>query len=286
VIFMFPAPFSYSRASSVAEAVSMLQANPDAKVIAGGHSLIPAMKLRLAMPAELVDLRDIDELHGIEVGDDAVTIKAMTTYNEIRDNADVGAIFPMLPEAIHVLGDAQVRERGTFVGSLVHNDPAADLTAVALAIGGSVHAVGPSGERDIPLDEFFVDLWTTVLEPDEVVTHVTLNRHDASAHQAYRKFAHPASGYAIVGVAVMVDRDGDTVSSARVALTGATSTATRLTGVEDALAGKSLSEDVVAEAVKGVTDGVTINGDQYAPENYRAHLVEVLTRRALLGTQV
>jgi carbon-monoxide dehydrogenase medium subunit len=283
---MFPAPFSYSRASSVAEAVSMLQANPDAKVIAGGHSLIPAMKLRLAMPAELVDLRDIDELHGIEVGDDAVTIKAMTTYNEIRDNADVGAIFPMLPEAIHVLGDAQVRERGTFVGSLVHNDPAADLTAVALAIGGSVHAVGPSGERDIPLDEFFVDLWTTVLEPDEVVTHVTLNRHDASSHQAYRKFAHPASGYAIVGVAVMVDRDGDTVSSARVALTGATSTATRLTGVEDALAGKSLSEDVVAEAVKGATDGVTINGDQYAPENYRAHLVEVLTRRALLGTQV
>jgi carbon-monoxide dehydrogenase medium subunit len=283
---MFPAPFSYSRASSVAEAVSMLQANPDAKVIAGGHSLIPAMKLRLAMPAELVDLRDIDELHGIEVGDDAVTIKAMTTYNEIRDNADVGAIFPMLPEAIHVLGDAQVRERGTFVGSLVHNDPAADLTAVALAIGGSVHAVGPSGERDIPLDEFFVDLWTTLLEPDEVVTHVTLNRHDASAHQAYRKFAHPASGYAIVGVAVMVDRDGDTVSSARVALTGATSTATRLTGVEDALAGKSLSEDVVAEAVKGATDGVTINGDQYAPENYRAHLVEVLTRRALLGTQV
>jgi carbon-monoxide dehydrogenase medium subunit len=286
VIFMFPAPFSYSRASSVAEAVSMLQANPDAKVIAGGHSLIPAMKLRLAMPAELVDLRDIDELHGIEVGGDAVTIKAMTTYNEIRDNADVGAIFPMLPEAIHVLGDAQVRERGTFVGSLVHNDPAADLTAVALAIGGSVHAVGPSGERDIPLDEYFVDLWTTVLEPDDVVTHVTLNRHDASAHQAYRKFAHPASGYAIVGVAVMVDRDGDTVSSARVALTGATSTATRLTGVEDALAGKSLSEDVVAEAVKGATDGVTINGDQYAPENYRVHLVEVLTRRALLGTQV
>lgn len=283
---MFPAPFSYSRASSVADAVAMLQANPDAKIIAGGHSLIPAMKLRLAMPGELVDLRDIADLRGIDVSEDAVVIKAMTTYNEIRDNAEVSRIFPILGEAIHVIGDAQVRERGTLVGSLVHNDPAADLTAVALAIGGSVHAVGPNGERDIPLDDFFVDLWTTTLEPDEVVTHVSLDRHSSGAHQAYRKFAHPASGYAIVGVASVVDLDGDTVSSARVALTGATSTATRLTKVEEALAGKALTEETVAEAVQGATEGITINGDQYAPENYRAHLAEVLTRRALLGTQV
>lgn len=283
---MFPAPFSYARPGSVADAVAMLQANPDAKIIAGGHSLIPAMKLRLAMPGELVDLRDIAELRGVDAGDDAVTIKAMTTYNEIRDNAEVSAVFPILGEAIHVIGDAQVRERGTLVGSLVHNDPAADLTAVALAIGGSVHAVGPNGERDIPLDEFFVDLWTTTLEPDEVVTQVSLNRHGGQTHQAYRKFAHPASGYAIVGVAAVVDLDGDTVASARIALTGATSTATRLTAVEEAIAGKTLSEGAVAEAVTGATEGIAINGDDFAPEAYRAHLVEVLTRRALLGTQV
>ena len=264
----------------------MLQANPDAKIIAGGHSLIPAMKIRLAMPGELVDLRDIADFHGIEIDDDAVTIKAMTTYNEIRDNADVREIFPILAEAIHILGDAQVRERGTLVGALAHNDPAADLTAVALAIGGSVHAVGPNGERDIALDDFFLDLWTTSLEPDEVITHVTLKRPAGASHQAYRKFAHPASGYAIVGVAVVADLDGDTVSSARVALTGATSTATRLTSVEEGIAGKSLTDETVAEAVAGATDGVAINGDSFAPEAYRAHLVEVLARRALLGTQV
>lgn len=283
---MFPAPFTYARASSVADAVAMLQANPDAKIVAGGHSLIPAMKLRLAMPGALVDLRDIAELRGIDVSDDAVTIKAMATYNEIRDNAEVREIFPILDEAIHVLGDAQVRERGTLVGSLVHNDPAADLTAVALAIGGSVHAVGPDGERDIALDDFFVDLWTTTLEPDEVVTHVTLNRRQGAVHQAYRKFAHPASGYAIVGVAVVAELDGDTVSSARVALTGATSTATRLTSVEEAISGKPLTDEAVAAAVAGAADGVTINGDDFAPEAYRSHLVEVLARRALLGTQV
>jgi carbon-monoxide dehydrogenase medium subunit len=283
---MFPAPFSYSRASSVAEAVSMLQANPDAKIIAGGHSLIPAMKLRLAMPDELVDLRDIANLRGIEVTDDTVVIRAMTTYNEVRENAEVSAALPILGEAIGILGDAQVRERGTLVGSLVHNDPAADLTAVTLALGGSVHAVGPNGERDIPLDEFFIDLWTTSLEPDEVVTQVSLNRPAASARQAYRKFAHPASGYAIVGIAAVVELAGDTVASARVAVTGATSTATRLTAVEDALTGKALTDDVVTEAVAGATEGITINGDDFAPENYRVHLVEVLTRRALLGTQV
>lgn len=283
---MFPAPFTYARASSVADAVAMLQANPDAKIVAGGHSLIPAMKLRLAMPGELVDIRDIAELRGIDVSDDAVTIKAMTTYNEIRDNAEVREIFPILDEAIHVLGDAQVRERGTLVGSLVHNDPAADLTAVALAIGGSVHAVGPNGEREIALDDFFVDLWTTTLEPDEVVTHVSLTRRQGAVHQAYRKFAHPASGYAIVGVAVVADLDGDAVSSARVALTGATSTATRLTRVEEAISGKALTEEAVADAVAGAAEGVTVNGDDFAPEAYRSHLVEVLTRRALLGTQV
>lgn len=282
---MFPGSFTYSRASSVADAVSMLQANPDAKIIAGGHSLIPAMKLRLAIPGALVDLRDIQELKAVEVSSDTVTIGAMATYNDIRDNEEVSRLFPLLGGAINVIGDAQVREYGTLAGSLVHNDPAADLTAVTLAIGGEVHAVGPNGERSISLDDFFVDLWTTTLELDEVVTHVTLNRHPESSRMTYRKFAHPASGYAVVGVASVLDMDGDTVSAARVALTGATSTATRLTSVEESIAGKSLNEDTVDAAVAGATDGLVINGDEFAPENYREHLVKVLTRRALLDTQ-
>lgn len=282
---MFPGSFTYSRAGSVAEAVSILKDNPDAKIIAGGHSLIPAMKLRLAMPGALVDLRDIEDLRGIEVGDDTVTIRAMTTYNEIRDHDQVSRLFPLLGEAIQVIGDAQVREHGTLVGSLVHNDPAADLTAVVLAIGGEVRAVGPNGERTISLDDFFVDLWTTQLELEEVVTEVRLNRHADNSRMVYRKFAHPASGYAIVGIASVLDMDGDTVSSARIAVTGATNTATRLTSVEQAITGNTLDEGTVTAAVADAASSLTINGDQFAPEAYRAHLVEVLTRRALLGTQ-
>lgn len=282
---MFPTPFSYSRPASVADAVSILKDDPDAKVVAGGHSLIPAMKLRLAMPGTLVDLRDIAELRGIDVGADAVTIRAMTTYNEIRDHEEVARLLPALDEGIRVIGDAQVRERGTLVGALVHNDPAADLTAVALALGGSVHAVGPNGERDIPLDDFFVDLWTTPLEPEEVATHVSLDRHDG-ARMTYRKYAHPASGYAVVGVAAVVELDGDTVSSARIAVTGATNTATRLTSVEEALAGKVLDDESVGAASAAAADGLAVNGDEFASEAYRSHLVNVLTRRALLNTQV
>ncbi len=280
---MFPGAFSYTRATSVADAVARLQANPDAKILAGGHSLLPAMKLRLALPGELVDIRDIADLRGIDVNDDAVVVGAMATYNDIRDNAEVAAALPILVEAIQILGDAQVREHGTLVGSLVHNDPAADLTAVVLALGGSVHAVGPNGERDIALDDFFVDLWTTQLEPDEVVTQVRLNRPSATSRMAYRKYPHPASGYAVVGVAAVVEMDGDTVASARVGLTGATNTAVRLTALEDALAGSKLDEASIASLVQGSVEDLTINGDQFASETYRANLIEVLTRRALLG---
>jgi aerobic carbon-monoxide dehydrogenase medium subunit len=281
---MFPGSFTYSRPASVADAVAALQANPEAKIIAGGHSLIPAMKLRLAMPGELVDLRGIDELREVTVSDAAVTVGAMVTYNELRDHADVAGTMPILNEALRLIGDAQVRENGTLVGSLVHNDPAADLTAVALALGGSLHAVGPDGERDIAIDDCFIDLWTTAIQPDEVVTHVALDRHDG-AHMAYRKYAHPASGYAVVGVAVVVELDNDTVSSARVAISGATNTAMRLESVERALVGETLDEAHVTEAIEGASEGLEINGDTFASADYRAHLITVLTRRALLDTQ-
>ena len=282
---MFPGAFTYNRPSTVADAVALLADNPDAKIVAGGHSLVPAMKLRLAMPGALVDLRDIGELRGVEASDDSVTIRAMATYNEIRGDEGVASALPILIEAIDVVGDAQVRDHGTLVGSLVHNDPAADLTAVALALGGEIHATGPNGDRSISLDDFFVDLWTTTLEAEEVATHVTLKRPSQHSRMAYRKFAHPASGYAIVGVAAVLEMDSDVVSQARVVLTGATSTATRLSTVEQAITGQALTEESVDAAIRDVTTGLTINGDQFAPETYRAHLVGVLTKRALLGTQ-
>ncbi len=282
---MFPGPFIYNRPSSVSDAVALLADNPDAKIIAGGHSLVPAMKLRLAMPGALVDLRGIKDLRGIEVSDGVVTVRAMDTYNDIRAHEGAANALPILVEAINVIGDAQVREHGTLVGSLVHNDPAADLTSVVLALGGEVHATGPEGDRSISLDEFFVDLWTTTLEAEEVVTHVTLNRPTPSARMAYRKFSHPASGYAIVGVASVLEMDGDRVKEARVALTGATNTATRLSSVEEAIRGQTLSEATADAATRDVGVGLSINGDQFAPEKYRAHLVDVLTKRALLGSQ-
>lgn len=279
---MFPAEFAYHRAESVQDAVAFLTANPDAKVLAGGHSLIPAMKLRLATPSALLDIGRIASLHEIAVGSGGAKIGAMATYNDVRDNAQIAKMYPILPEAISVIGDAQVRERGTFAGSLAHADPAADLTAVFLALDGSVSVTGPKGDREIKADDLFVDLWTTSLEPDEIITAVNLPAPPANNGMAYEKHAHPASGYAVVGIAAVLAFGADkTCESARIAVTGATSKATRLTGVEDALKGQKLTTELIASAAGQAANGLDINGDLYASPDYRAHLVNVLTRRAL-----
>lgn len=280
---MYPTQFAYHRAESVQDAVAFLSANPDAKVLAGGHSLIPAMKLRLATPAVLIDIGRIEALHAIEVGPDGARIGAMATYNEIRDDQDIARAYPILPDAIAHVGDAQVRERGTFAGSLAHADPGADLTAVFLALNGEVAVTGPNGDRTVKADDLFVDLWTTSLEPDELITAVLLPRPPAHNGMAYEKHAHPASGYAVVGIAaVLAFGAGRTCESARIAVTGATSKATRLTGVEQAVTGQTLTAELVASAASQAADGLEINGDLYASEEYRAHLVNVLTRRALV----
>ncbi|MDP8908200.1 MAG: xanthine dehydrogenase family protein subunit M [Chloroflexota bacterium] len=278
---MFPPAFSYHRPGSVQEAVQILGANPDAKVLAGGHSLIPAMKLRLAAPGALVDIGRIAELKGVQLNGGA-TIGATATYDEIRDAPGLVAQYPILGEAINVIGDQQVRARGTMGGALAHADPAADLTAVFLAIGGEVTVVGPNGERTVPADELFVDLWTCSIEPEEIITSIRLAAPPANAAMAYEKHSHPASGYAVVGVAVVLGRgDGDRCESARVAITGATSTATRAGSTEEALTGASLDDATIASAADVAADGMQIHGDLYASEEYRAHLVKVLTRRAL-----
>ena len=278
---MFPSQFEYHRPGSVAEAVSLLQRNPDAKVLAGGHSLLPAMKLRLAAPSALVDLGNVRELRGISVNGDVV-IGAMTTYAELRDSAELKQRLPIVPEVAYNVGDPQVQAVGTLGGSLAHNDPAADFTAVAVALGASVKAVGANGERIIPAEELLVDLLTTSLAPDEVLTEVHIPAAGGKTGMAYEKFRHPASGYAVVGVAAVVSVGADgNVAQARIAVTGATSTATRATAAEQALVGKPLTADTIAAAAAVAGDGLDLNGDHYASAEYRAHLLTVYTARAL-----
>ncbi len=278
---MFPGQFTYYRPGSVQEAIALLAADPDAKLIAGGHSLLPAMKMRLANPTSLVDLGRVPGLTGIAVNGNVV-IGAMTTYRQLESSAELAAAVPLLASASHRVGDMQVRTRGTLGGSLAHSDPAADLTAVFLALNGSVKVVGSGGERVIAADDLFLDLLTTSLTPDEIITEVHLPLQGAALKGAYEKMVHPASGYAVVGVAVAVEVAGDsTVSSARIAVTGCTSKATRSTAAEAALTGKKLDADGIAAAAAVAAQGLEINGDHYASAEYRTHLVGVATRRAL-----
>ena len=277
---MFATSFTYERASSVSDAVSLLEQHEDARILAGGHSLIPAMKLRLATPETLVDISRLEELKGITI-DDHIRIGAMVTYNEIRDHEHLRSLLPILDDAISVIGDQQVRARGTLGGSLAHADPAADLTAVFEALNGRVKAVGPAGEREIAAEDLFVDLWTTSLEPNEVLTEVIIPKPLEGTRMAYAKHSHPASGYAVVGVAVVLPVTEGQVHESRVVLTGATSKPTRATEAENALNGQQVEDGVFASAASVASEGAEINGDSYASEAFRAHLIGIVTRKAL-----
>ena len=239
------------------------------------------MKLRLAAPAALIDISKVAELKGITVGGSSVTIGGGATYREIEKSAELFKALPILREVANVVGDPQVRARGTLGGSLAHSDPAADYPAVMLALGASVTAVGKGGSRTISCDDLFLDLLTTSLEANEVLTAITIPTLAAGAGVAYEKHSHPASGYAVVGVAAYVVKSGGVATTVRIAVTGATSKATRAGGAEAALTGQSLTAASIAAAAAQAAAGLEINGDHYASEEYRAHLIGVLTRRAL-----
>ncbi len=278
---MFPTQFAYHRPTSVQEAIDLLSGDPDAKIVAGGHSLLPAMKLRLASPSALVDIGRVEGLRGIRVNS-GVSIGAMTTYQELIDSAELRERLPILPETASNVGDPQVQARGTLGGSLAHADPAADFTAVLLALSGEVTAVGRSGERTIAADDLFVDLLTTSLQPDEILTTVSIPLSSGRRVMAYEKHRHPASGYAVVGVAAVVDLGNDgTCQAARIAVTGATSKATRASAAEQALMGQQLDDTTIGKAAEVAAEGLEINGDHYASADYRRHLVGVFTRRVL-----
>ncbi|HJZ46787.1 MAG TPA: xanthine dehydrogenase family protein subunit M [Roseiflexaceae bacterium] len=278
---MIPSEFQYYSPATVDEAVGLLQQHGDeAKVIAGGHSLLPAMKLRLAQPSVLVDIGKIAGLKGITVNGN-VSIGAGTTHREVASSDAVRAACGVLAECVAQIGDVQVRNRGTIGGSLAHADPAADLPAVALALGATLSAKGPSGTRTISADDLFVEMLTTALEPNEIVTSVTFPKLGQGEGAAYEKLRHPASRYAIVGVAAYVKLDGGNVAAARIAVTGAGPKATRQAAAEAALVGTSGDEAAVAAASDKSGEGMDFLGDIHASEEYRRAMVKVYTRRAL-----
>ena len=279
---MFPAKFEYKAAGSLQEAIGLLE-DPDAKVIAGGHSLLPLMKLRLAQPKLLVDISRIPDLDYIRVQNGQVAIGAMATYRDLQFSQDLQRSAGVLSEAAHEVGDPQVRARGTLAGALAHADPAGDMPAVVLALGGSIVAQGASGERSIDLDEFFVDMLTTALDEREIIREVRVNALPSGAGAAYQKFDQPASHYALTGVcAVVTLGSGNTLASVRLGVTGVGPKAYRPTAVEQALTGKTADEESVKAAVQGVVDGIDVLGDIHASPEYRGHLARVLTRRAVL----
>ena len=280
---MYSANFDYHRARSLSDAQQLLAAHPGAKLLAGGHSLIPLMKLRLAAPPALVDIGRIPELRGISRSGDTIRIGALTTHAEIAASADVHKSAPALSEAAGLVGDPAVRSRGTIGGNIAHADPASDLPTVLVALDARVVAIGPAGERTIPADGFFTGIMSTVLADNEVVTAIVVPSSARGQGSAYVKFSHPASRYAVIGVAALVTVAGNACSAARVALGGLLPHASRATAVEKALTGKPLDTSAIANAAAqaGSDLGDEVTGDIFASAAYRKAVAPVYVKRAI-----
>jgi carbon-monoxide dehydrogenase medium subunit len=274
---MIPAAFEYQRASSIDDALAGL-AGGDAKVIAGGQSILPLMKLRLAQPARLVDIGGLSELKGSRAtGDGGWEVGALTTYAEALEATQLD----FTRDCILGIGDVQVRNLGTVGGSISHADPASDLPALLLALDYSAVLRSSRGERTVPLDGFFTGAFETDIAPDEILVKLVRGAMPDGAKGSYQKMQHPASGYSIVGVCAVIASSGGSISHARVALTGVGEVAYRAKAVESALAGSDGSADAVASAAAHAADGQAVNSDIYADRDYRSKMAEVYTRRAI-----
>ena len=280
---MYPSQVDYYRAKSVADAVQMLKKNKSAKLLAGGHSLIPSMKLRVAQPAMLIDIGRIKNLNGIKVGKKEVKIGALTTHATVAASEELKAACPILAEAAGLIADQQVRNRGTIGGSLANADPATDYPILVTALDATLTVTGPNGNRDIEANKFFKDLFTTALKRDEVLTTIIVPAYANMAGMggAYLKHKHPASHYVVVGVAAMVGLVGGKVGRAVVVVGGATATPTHAVAVEKALVDKEPTEENITAAADKMNIDATM-GDVYASSEYRAHLAKVMAKRALL----
>jgi carbon-monoxide dehydrogenase medium subunit len=282
---MIPSAFEYMAPTTLQEALSLLSTHKDeAKVLAGGHSLLPLMKLRLAAPAYLIDLGRIPDLAYIRESGGRIQIGPMTTHFMVESSAMLQQRLMALPEAAGMIGDVQVRNRGTIGGSLAHADPAGDLPAVMQMAETQFKLIGSGGERTVPTEQFFVDLLTTALGPDEILTEIQMDVPPARTGTAYLKVFQKASGFAIVGVAarVTLGADGRTCQTARIGITGVAAKAFRARGVEQALQGQAVDEAAITAAAEHASDGVEALSDLHAAGDYRLALTRVYTKRALL----
>jgi carbon-monoxide dehydrogenase medium subunit len=280
---MFAAPFDYYRAGSIAEAHQLLRDHAGAKLLAGGHSLIPLMKLRLATPTALVDISRIPDMKGISSSGGSLRIGPLTTHAELTSSEALRSACPLLAEAASMIGDEQVRNVGTIGGNIAHADPASDLPTVLLALDAAIHVVGPNGERSIPIGGFFQGLMTTALEPNEILTAIDVPVRQPGQGMAYVKFSHPASRYAVLGVAAVVSVKDGVCTSARVAIGGLLPAPVRCSEVEQTLQTQVISPESVARAASEVRRVLTddVMGDIFASADYRKAMAPVYVARAL-----
>ena len=275
---MIPAEFDYAAPDSLEEAIRLLhESGEDAKVLAGGHSLLPLMKLRLAAPTLLVDLRKVPGLRGVQKEDGSFRVGAMTRHADLQVNSELGVV----ADAASLIADQQVRNRGTIGGSLAHGDPASDLPAVVLALDGAVTIAGPGGTREVPASDLFIDYLTTAVGPGEILTEIRLPAMDGWGH-GYEKFNRRAEDWAMVGVVALVKRAADgSCEDVRIGLTHMASTPLRATAAEQALRGQGLDAQGIARAAEQAAEGTDPPGDLNATPDYKRHLARVLTRRSL-----
>jgi carbon-monoxide dehydrogenase medium subunit len=276
---MVPQTFEYSAPKTLKQALALLGSG--GKPLAGGMSLIPMMKLRLAAPEHLVDLARLKDLNYIRSKKGALHIGATTTHYAVESSALVKAKCPLLAETAAAIGDVQVRNVGTMGGSVAHADPAADYPAALQALEAKIVMVGAKGERTVSAAEFFVDAFTTALEPGEIVREIVVPVEEKGTGASYQKMLQPASGFAIVGVAVRVKRSGGKIAWARIGVTGLANIAYRATAAEQALEGKAGSKEDIAQAAALVAQGVDANSDLHASADYRRHVATVYAARAL-----
>jgi len=279
---MIPESFDYQRAGSVREALTLLkQHGENAKVLAGGHSLIPTMKLRLANPGTLIDIGGISELKYINDKGDYLAIGAGTTHLMVETSSLVQQKAPALSQAAGQIGDVQVRNRGTIGGVLAHSDPQADYPGVVLALNAAIVAEGSGGERTIEAVDYFTGLWETALGENEILTEVRIPVDSANANSCYLKFPQPASRYPYVGCAVAMDKSGENCSEVRVGFSGVAESAFRDSGVEDAIRGQALKDETIAAASAKAAEGRTVLSDYFVSEEYRRAMAQVYAKRAL-----
>ena len=280
---MYAQSFDYYRARSVADAHQLLAAHPGAKLLAGGHSLVPLLKLRLAAPSALVDIGRISELRGISRQGDWIRIGALTTHAELAASAELRGAATALADAAAMVGDPAVRNRGTIGGNIAHADPASDLPIVLVALDARMIASGPGGERTIHAAQFFTGIMATALAEDELLMEIHVPASSRGQGSAYEKFSHPASRYAVLGAAAWVAVSNGTCTSARIALGGLLPNARRAGNAEGALAGKAITDETIAAAAALVAAdlGDDVSGDIYASAEYRRAMAPVFLQRAV-----